>query len=59
MRERKLHLGLCPHAPHKRKYREPLDVLLDHQRNPRAIRAYKCQWCGKYHATSQPFRETR
>lgn len=58
MSDRRRHLGFCPRPPHKRQYREALDVLLDHQRNPRTIRSYVCPHCGKFHATSQPLRES-
>ena len=43
----------------KRKYKEPLDVLLDHQTNPRKIRPYECKFCSAYHATSQPERHPK
>lgn len=51
----KHHTGKCKQTG-KRQYKEPLDVLLDHQQNPRTIRAYQCPHCKSYHATSQPER---
>lgn len=47
------YIGKCKKTG-KRMYRESLDVLLDNQDNPRKIRAYPCQFCGRWHATSQP-----
>jgi predicted hydrocarbon binding protein len=53
---RRHYKGTCARTG-KRKYDNSLDVLLDHARNPRTIRAYECEFCKGWHATSKPLRE--
>lgn len=52
----RLYSGRCQKCGGKRVYRTSLDCLLDHQHNPRKIRAYKCPHGNGFHATSQPER---
>ena len=45
--------GIC-RPTGKRIYTDRLDCLLDHQHNPRTIRAYRCKHGEHWHATSKP-----
>lgn len=45
--------GIC-RPTGKRIYTDRLDCLLDHQHNPRTIRAYRCPHGEHWHATSKP-----
>lgn len=42
----------CP-VSGKRRYQSKLDCLIDMANNPRQIRAYRCDHCGDWHATSR------
>jgi hypothetical protein len=53
VRFRRLHKRVRCKVTGKRRYREPLDVLLDNASNPRRIRAYRCDHCGDWHGTSK------
>lgn len=54
MTHRRLHKKKRCTASGKRRYETKLDCLLDNERNPRTIRAYKCPDCGDWHGTSKP-----